>query len=91
MPKKMPPKTAVKICRLYADGLSQIQIGKQVGVHRNAVGRVLNAFVERMPVVKVPHAVECPPHECAGCKAIIKTVPCIACRTREWIANRPKG
>ncbi len=85
----MPPKTAVKICRLYADGLSQIQIGKEVGVHRNAVGKVLNAFVERMPIVTVPHADECAPYRCDGCKKIIKTVPCIACRTRKWIANRP--
>ncbi len=93
MPRTIPPKTVAKVCRLYADGLKQTEIAAKVGIHRLTVGRILNALSDDapplLPSVRVAHAVECDRRWCPKCKAMVDTVPCIACRTREWVTEQP--
>lgn len=89
---RTPPKTAAKVCRLYADGLNFRQIAKKLRIHHLRVRRILNALSDDppplLPPVQVADAVKCTPRWCGKCKVMVGTRPCIACRTRDWLADR---
>lgn len=87
-----PPKIVARVCRLYADGLKHTEIAAKLGIHRMTVGRILNALADKpaplLPGSRVADAVDCDPRWCGKCKVMVTTRPCIACRTREWQADR---
>ena len=96
MPKHTPPQTVARIKKLHSDKLSNNQIAIRVGIARSTVGRILrgDAPVRKpqnthKPNKLVSHVTNCAPYPCDGCKGkMVKTRPCVACRTRAWMAAR---
>jgi len=91
MPKRTPLATSQDVLDLRGDGYKVIEIAELTGLHERTVYRIVAEAVglEPLPNVSVPDAEDCEPRWCDGCQATVTTWPCIACRTRRWIATRP--
>lgn len=91
MPNKMPPKTVARVKRLHEEGVGRKAIARRVGIAVSTVRRILGCELPQGPrTTGVADAVNCDPWWCDKCKVLVTTDPCIACRTREWVANRKK-
>jgi len=87
-PYRTPPETVAEVWQFHSEGYKNYQIAALIGVHRRTVARILRN-TPIMPSVAVPDADECEPYWCDMCKAMVTTRPCIACRTRWWVAHQP--
>ena len=70
---KLSEHQIASILRMYEAGTRQQEIADRLGLCLSTVSRRINGRVRYKPSKK---------HRCPGCRALIKTADCIACKAR---------